>query len=390
MLISPANLFTQETKDVNKDYLKIGGAFRMNVVSEFYESGNKSTDNYATIDIWRINVDASKGGVDLSFEYRWYPIFGTNFIHHGYFGYAFSDAYYLKIGVCQVPFGVTKYASHSWWFQAPYYVGLEDDYDMGAVLEVDKFNKLKLTLGYFRQAEPEGPSYNGRVTFGNAGPGRFSYDITPGLGGIWNENTGTLDTVAANIRELNQFNIYTQYYANEKVELGGSAQLGGIYNSTLEKSTLSYALAAHLKAEHKGFTIKSEYVYYNYASKADNGEQLDIVQMGAYGFPYNVANVASIYAISLAHAWDLSIGPLNSLQVYIDYSFVDKTNENFYDTQHLIPGILMSTSNVFAYLDFAMGKSQPWLTDTFGKGLGVGVKDADWNLRINFNIGYYF
>ena len=48
---------------------------------------------------------------------------------------------------------------------------------MGAVLEIDKFDNLKLTLGYFRQAEPEGPSYNGRVTFGNTNPGIFHIEF---------------------------------------------------------------------------------------------------------------------------------------------------------------------------------------------------------------------
>jgi hypothetical protein len=37
-----------------------------------------------------------------------------------------------------------------------------------------------------------------------------------------------------------------------------------------------------------------------------------------------------------------------------------------------------------------MGKNQPWLTDDFGKGLGVGVEDAEWLTRFNINIGYYF
>jgi hypothetical protein len=74
----------------------------------------------------------------------------------------------------------------------------------------------------------------------------------------------------------------------------------------------------------------------------------------------------------------------------VDYTYVDKSNENFYDTQHLIPGFLVTAGNLYTYVDYAMGKNQPWLTDNFGTGLGTGVKDPQWNTRFNINLGYYF
>merc|ERR1711879_1036317 len=103
------------------------------------------------------------GGIDLSFEYRFYPTFGTHFIHHGFLGYEFSENVYMELGVTQVPFGITTYASHSWWFQGPYYVGLEDDYDMGINFDIKTGEKGILSLAYFRQAEPEGPRAGGNV-----------------------------------------------------------------------------------------------------------------------------------------------------------------------------------------------------------------------------------
>jgi hypothetical protein len=39
---------------------------------------------------------------------------------------------------------------------------------------------------------------------------------------------------------------------------------------------------------------------------------------------------------------------------------------------------------------YAIGKNQPWLTNSFGKGLGSGVENAKWNKRLNINVGYYF
>jgi hypothetical protein len=96
---------------------------------------------------------------------------------------------------------------------------------------------------------------------------------------------------------------------------------------------------------------------------------------------------------------------------------IDKANENFENTMHLIPGFLLTAGSIYTYVDFALGKNQPWLTENFGVGLGQGrtwsdaqadegkffytedaekvgkpvpIDQVDWNLRFNINIGYYF
>jgi hypothetical protein len=71
------------------DDFTIGGAVRFNMFSKSWVDSKKQPE--VTIDTWRLNVDGSKGGIDLSFEYRFYPTYGTHFIHHGYFGYDLSD-----------------------------------------------------------------------------------------------------------------------------------------------------------------------------------------------------------------------------------------------------------------------------------------------------------
>lgn len=380
-----------------KDGFKFGGAIRYNILTTNYESGLTKLDPKFTWDTWRLNIDGTLKGIDLSFEYRFYPTFGTHFIHHGYFGYAFSDKVYMKLGVTQVPFGITKYASHSWWFQGPYYVGLEDDYDIGIKFDITSVNNLEINLAYFRQAEPEGPKFGGDVTFGNAGPGRYSYDIIPGTGAYVDGN-GDIITTSASLRELNQFNARFVYNLTEAWELGFSAQLGGIYNSVLDKAELSTAFSGHIEGNFGNFNLKAEYITYNYSAKADNGEDLDVVQMGAYGYEYfggddytgGVASEANMYVVGLAYTIPVEIGPISSIQPYIDYTMIDKTNKNFYDTQHLIPGFLISAGGVYTYVDYAMGKNQPWLTDSFGKGLGSGVANPKWNRRLNINLGYYF
>lgn len=391
------SIFIGAQSQEKKDGFKIGGAVRYNTMWTNYESGANKLNPQMTWDTWRLNVDGSMSGIDLSFEYRFYPTFGSHFIHHGYLGYAFTDNVYMKLGVSQVPFGISKFASHSWWFQGAYYVGLEDDYDMGLKFDFDLSENVELSVAYYRQAEPEGPKFGGDVTFGNAGPGRYSYDIVPGTGAVVNSN-GKAEHTPASLRELNQGNARLIYRISPALELGLSGQVGGIYNSVLDKSELGTAFAAHLVSNVGGFNLKLEYVNYNYNAKADDGRNLDIVQMGAYGYTYDgtsdysggVASKANIYMAGLAYTIPVNFGPISSVQPYVDYTLIDKSNENFHDMQHLIPGFLVSAGPIYAYFDYAMGKNQPWLTETFGKGLGTGVEDPDWNTRFNINIGYYF
>lgn len=373
----------QSQASSNENDFRIGGAVRFNVFSKSWV--DSKTQPEFTFDTWKLSVDGTQGGIDFSFDYRFYPTFGTHFIHHGWFGYSLSDELYVKLGVLQVPFGITKYASHSWWFQGQYYFGLEDDYDIGISFDYKGIDKLDLSFAYFRQAEPEGPVAGGDVTYGNAGPGRYSYDITPGVGRIGS------DQVDAHIREMNQFNLRAAYHVTEGLEFGASAQVGGIYNSELDESETSTAFALHMVANWgKGWNFKGSFINYNYKAKADDGRLLDIVQMGAFGTPYDVAAKANAYAVGIAKSFPVEFGPVQSIQAYVDYTFMDKVNSSYADMHHLIPGILVSAGPVYTYIDYAMGKNQPWLTPTFGEGMGVGDADAEWQKRFNINIGYYF
>jgi hypothetical protein len=390
-------LSAQEKKEEKEDFVKFGGALRFNIFSKSWV--DSKTQPEITIDVWRLNVTARTKGVDLNFEYRFYPTFGTHFMKQGWLGYGFSDNLYMKLGVSQVPFGITKYASHSWWFQGAYYVGLEDDYDMGIKFDIASIENLDLSIAYYRQAEPEGPSL-GTVTYGNSGAGRYSYDLVPVDG--------------SSNRELNQLNIRGAYHLTENIEVGLSGQIGQNYNSVLNNSKTSTAFAAHTVIDVKGFNFKGEYIQYNYAARDDNGNNLKTVSMGAYGSTYEVANEASMYVVGLAYTIPVKIGPISSIQTYVDYTYTDKLNGNFTDMQHLIPGFLITAGNIYTYVDFAMGKNQPWLSPTFGTGLGQGqlysadanskyfhpdptiqgtpveMKNLDWETRLNINIGYYF
>jgi hypothetical protein len=338
----------------------------------------------------------------------------------------------MELGVTQVPFGITTYASHSWWFQGPYYVGLEDDYDMGLNFDYTPSDKLKLSLSYFRQAEPEGPIFGGDVTFGQAGPGRYSYDITSGKtikpddlntvpasssGYNLTDSTGNgyrvepvktdgVDTIKnESIRELNQFNIRAAYQITDGIEIGVSGQLGQLYNDYLDDYEWSTAFAGHILANFGNFNFKGEYIKYNYSAKGalverqideGNGKvtstkklntyDLDIVQMGAYGFNDQIAAEASLYVVGLAYSIDVDWGPISNIQPYVDYTLIDKAKDKFYDTEQLVPGMLVTAGSIYTYVDYAMGRNHSW----FNGSQAEINEDSGWNSRFNINIGYYF
>lgn len=375
----------------------IGGAVRYNLLLTSYEDNDITVnDGQFTWDTWRINVSGQNdAGVKLDFEYRFYPTFGTHFIHHGYVGYDFNEQNEIQIGVMQVPFGDQTYASHSWWFSGAYYMGLEDDYDMGFKYVKSKDN-WNFALAYYFSPEPAGPSPTAIEEFpsyGIGGSGRYSYDIIP-KAPVFLED-GTLVEVGASNQERNQVNGRAAYSFSigemGTSEIGLSGQYGGLYNSTLDEFGSHSAFAAHLDLNLNRFNIKPFVIFYNHDAKNDDGSDADLVHMGAYGSgTYPVAAQATLYNLGIAYSLPVSIGPISNLTFYNDYTFTDKANDDFEDTQQNILGFMVTAGSVYTYFDIAMGKNQPWLTNSFGTGLGQGVEDADWNTRFNINIGYYF
>ena len=381
-----AGLLTQgvlNAQEAKEDYVKFGGAVRYNIHDKSWNDDN--TDPQFTWDTWRLNVDARTAGVDLSFEYRFYPDGGYHMLHHGYLGYGFSDDLYMKLGVSQVPFGITKFASHSWWFQAPYYVGLEDDYDMGIKFDYTGIENLTLNFAYFHQPEPAGtPGYNSR----------YSYDVIASGEGTYAAD-GSFTKPNGMTKETRQINLRAAYNLSENVEVGVSGQFGRNYHANSDEFEASNAMAAHVVANFgNGFNFKGEYISYDYGAIDNNGDAVDVVQMAAYNAAYNVASKANIWVAGLAYSIPVEWGPISNIQPYVDYSVITKDGETaegveFANSEHLVPGMLITAGSIYTYVDYAMGKNNAWL-GSWTNGLAAGSPDAEWESRFNINIGYYF
>lgn len=392
----PYYLLAQEDTDEEEPSLHVGGAVRYNMILTSYESEIDANSSQFTFDTWRINVlYDNPGGIGLNFEYRFYPTFGTHFIKQGWLDYQISDETEVQLGVTQVPFGNIQYNSHNWWFSLPYYVGLEDDHDMG-IKFTRRTDNFQWDFAYFFQAEPEGPSNGGDANFGVGGSGRYSYDVVPGGN--------------ASLTERNQFNVRGAYQFDGG-EFGGSLQYGQLYNSALEEFNGQFAAAVHADLNSGNFNIMPQFLYYSMDAVDNNGNDLSTAFMGAYGIPYEVSSEAWIATLGISYSYDVDWGPITNLNFYNDFSYMQNAvgegtttratgdqltlDDNFQPTIQNITGFLVSAGPVFTYFDIAQGVNQPWLTDSFGVGVGpghedLGIGDSEYNIRFNINVGFYF
>lgn len=399
-LMAPLSAFAQDGFDV-------GGALRFNYrymdwEDEGYARINKAQGGELLLDTYRINVDGTAGDIDLSLEYRFYS--GYHMLHHGYMGYAFNDATSMQIGVHQVPFGIQPWASHNWFFSLAYYLGLEDDYDAGIKFMHKMDNGLDLQLAYYKGDE-------GNYTGASDNSSRYSYDIVD----------ETFFGMQSNNRESGQFNArlaYTMTRDDFSAEFGVSGQYGMLFNEALDRierdTSLSnhyggdtdawgdhMAIGGHLNVTYKAFNLMLFGIYVEHNPKVVDTAAMDpaltsitpdygdsLVVFGAYDFPYTVASKGILVAIQPAYTVPVSWGPISSLQFYNDFSMYMKDNDSFEDSYHNVTGVLIVAGNVYTYVDVAQGKNNPWLGQF--TGLGAGVKDAEWKMRFNINMGYYF
>jgi hypothetical protein len=159
--------FAQESPEVD-----VGGALRFNYNLSSWKPEQKNRGGDFGYDMFRINAVAAYKGVYVNAEFRHYSeSFGGGMLKQGWFGYKFNELDELQLGLTQVPFGIQQYNSHNWFFNLGYYMGLEDDHDMG-IKFLHLGEDLEYHLAYFKNAE--------ELRFGNTSEvshSRYSYDV---------------------------------------------------------------------------------------------------------------------------------------------------------------------------------------------------------------------
>lgn len=371
-----------ETYDEKKGAeIDVGGAVRFQYVLEDYNDSSKENNGIFEMDTVRLNFDGTVGDVILSAEWRWYQY--MNVIHHAWVGYDFSDALQGQVGVNQVPFGVTPYNSHSFFFSSNYYLGLEDDYDFGAKLIYDDGPLNIQGAFYWNDELGSGDSYLGfdGGDFPNFLNDRYSYDIV----GVRDSQEGTFATPSSFAFDSNVFNgrvAYTFGHGDgNSTEVGFSGQYGDVVDDVSSSVGDQHAVAAHLVGNYGPWNLQLQATEYEY--DMDNG--MERMAVGAYDFFDTIASEATSYTANVAYSLPVNWGPVSNLTFYNDYSLVTDKSASLEDTWMNVSGVAVTSGGLYTYIDFILAENQPFIGGSMDSATESGT-----NARFNINFGYYF
>ena len=354
--------------------LKLTGMLRYNYA---YKDWNKHYRHGGQLDFdtAALGLELSAGPWIGSAQYRYYHYEDghmTHFLHHGWIGYRFDQNRKVEAGVSKVPFGILPYASHNWFLQLPYYLGLEDSYALG-VKYVSQSGPWGLRLAAYPR---DGGNYRGE----SEDSARYTYDVVEGLG-VHNEQRNQLNARLA----------YTlQHAQSSSTEIGFSAQWAQVHNQDTDKNGHQYALGVHLRGSYGRWGTKLEAIRYRYYLRNPAGQSEDVVIRGAYDFPYRAAARGTLYVAGLSYTLPVAWHYVDHITFYDDYSRLVKGPSDFARSEENVLGASIAAGHFLIYADFAYGRNHPFLSPAFTDGLAAGSGDKQWHHRYNLNVGYYF
>lgn len=120
--------------------------------------------------------------------------------------------------------------------------------------------------------------------------------------------------------------------------------------------------------------------------------------MSIYDSPYQVAEQGQLYIAGISYRLPVDWGPVKSLTFYNDFTFFDKQNQAYSNSQMNVGGVMAEIGYVYAYLDAVSGQRHPWIGPAWSKALSRGPGEnataaepaPEWATRFNLNVGYYF
>ena len=367
-------LITTPSLAQDKPYFDLGGALRFNYNHSDWKKDSKKKGGEFGFDVFRLNLTGGYKKLIFDAEYRFYAkSSGGGMLKHGWFGYEFNDNHQLQLGLTAVPFGILPYTASNFFFNINYYIGLEDDSDMGVKYLFTK-NNWELAVAFFKNADI--------LDFGDkssVSPDRYGYDV------------GHRD------KEVNTGNVQVNYnWGNQiKQQFGVSGMLGGIYNVDTEEVGMRRALALHYTLSYRMWDFKTQFTTYSMNPKKDVDEEgnpisRNFVTMGAYGANYDVVSKGETYLAGLSYRIPINKGIFDEIKLYNDFSMLRKRVKGYKDSYQNVSGLMVTTGPIFTYIDYALGKNHAWLGSEWNDAFAAGGAGSKWSARFNVNVGYYF
>jgi hypothetical protein len=338
------------------DGIDLGGAVRLNLGWRDYGPGSRN--GRPELELLRIDAAGRRGPAIFSLQYRWYD--GFDAVHHAWAGWALDADRDLRVGVQQVPFGLLPYASQSFWFGSGYYLGIEDDYDLGVVYRDERGDRSWHAGVMVRDEYGTGANYD-----------RYSFDVAT------TETLPYREVEHAVLRYARRFE-----RGDWALEWGASGMLGRIEDRT-DGSTFSHVAAAlHLEAARGPWTLQGQWAHYDYDVPGER------IALSAFMFPFEVAARADVLSVNLVRDFDVSGSWLDSLRCYNNLSTTRVSGTGLADSWQNVTGCSIGKGPMFTYFDWIVGRNM-WFVG--GPGIGISEPGGEtWRSRLNVNVGFYF
>ena len=354
----------EDSGAVNKS-LTLGGAIRWNAAWKDYDQDSKDRSGEFGFEVFMATVDAEYGDFHAAVQYRWYADFQA--VRYAYLGYDINQDWEMQLGIHQVPFGNLPYNAHSFWFDATYYMGFEDDYDSGLKFIYDK-GPWDFHAAFYKNSEYVDGSR----------ADRYSFDL------VTSDTQQNEEINQGNLRLARDF----KPAEGMTVNLGASLEYGQIYNTVTTRNGERHGAAVHGDLKYRGWNVQLEWVDYRFDPENPVGVDTATVQLGAFQFPFLVAAEGNIFSVNVAKEFTPGYRLADSITCYNDFSRVSPSGSAGADSTQNVTGCVFVKKGLYTYLDLIHGQNM-WFAG--GAGIGLDAPDADeWKSRVNLNVGLFF
>jgi len=348
--------------------LNIGGAMRFRYG---WDDGHKPGESRMKIkdadfktDLNRVRLNGEYGNLIGSVQYHWYSRDENSFstFQHAWLGWKLGEGSDIRAGVVHVPFGLLPIASQNFWMNANYYLGMEDDPDMGIVWQ-QQSDGHHFHVGLFA-----GDEY-----LTSRRKERYSYDV----GGLYRER----EQLALRYENTSEM-------GDGELKLGGSLRVGNMEHLNTGDKELHTAAAFHSELKQGGWTTQLQWIYYHYdVPPGINDPYGNIINLTGFIDNFAIASAAHVPTFNVAYSLP-NTGWFDAITCYNNYSSVMASGEGLGDTLQNVTGCEITKGKVITYIDVIASRNMYG-----GNGSGLGIATAgpgSWHSRFNFNIGYYF
>ncbi|AWV07516.1 hypothetical protein C9I47_1827 [Lysobacter maris] len=334
--------------------LDLGGAVRFN-----YGWLDYGDNPGADLELVRIDAKGNAGPAFFSLQYRWYD--GFHAVHHAWAGWKIDESSDIRAGIQQVPFGLLPYASNSFWFGSGYYLGIEDDYDLGVVWRRDD-GAHRFHVGAF-----SGDEYGTGARYD-----RYSFDVATTEDLPYRERE-RLNLRYENVRDWN----------DGELALGASLFTGRVENRIDGEKYGHDGAALHAQWKRGQLTMQAQWARYRY--RIDESR----IAMSAFDFPFEIAAEADVPTFNVAYALPQT-GWFDGITCYNNLSMTSPVDDDagLRESWQNVTGCSFAKGKMFTYVDWIAGKNM-WFVG--GSGIGVDEPGSNrWRSRLNVNVGFYF